>query len=290
MLSRPLIEYVDMVSGTSTGGIIAAGIAIPDENGQPKFTIDNLVEFYETDARRIFTDSPCILKLLLRSKYSNSDLRTVLREKIGEVAFGKMLTNVIIPTYSITDRRPFFFKSWKGSATEIPTDNIVAATCSAPIFFDPTPVHFTNDNETRYLIDGAVVADNPAMCAFVEAQRLWGDEDVFVISLGCGDTSDPISGDKKKRWGAASWIPEIVEIVTDADVNTIDYQLRTINTDLYVRMQCRIEYASKTIDDATPKNIQRLRMDAEKLCEARKEDLERIARILEDKLDMSKKV
>ena len=51
---KPIAGIFDLISGTSTGGILALGLTAPNENGKPKFTASDLVEFYETRLNDIF--------------------------------------------------------------------------------------------------------------------------------------------------------------------------------------------------------------------------------------------
>lgn len=286
-LDQPLIKYFDMVSGTSTGSIIAVGLATPDYENNPRWTTRQILDFYVNDAQRIFSKPRSQIGMLMGSKYDSNMLYQVLNEKVGGVSFGDMVTHVMIPSYDITNRRSYFFKSWKDVASTIPAPKIVTAACSAPLFFDPTPIRFGPSQETRYMIDGAMVANNPAMCAFVEAKELWGEEDLFIVSIGCGDTSDPIAAEDKKRWGAASWFPEIAEIFMDAPINTVDYQLKAIAGDMYVRLQCKIRYAQKNIDNASRRNIRDMTRDAVLMVNEHQDELDKIAAVLKSKLDNS---
>lgn len=284
-LEQPLVKHFDMIAGTSTGSIIAVGLATPGTDGEPRWTTRQILDFYVNDAPRIFSEPRTKVGMLMGSKYDSRNLSIVLTEKVGGVSFGDMITNVIIPSYDITNRRSYFFKSWKDIASNLPAPKIVTAACSAPLFFDPTPIKFNDGSETRYMIDGAVLGNNPTMCAYVEAKKLWGDEDLFIVSIGCGDTSDPIDAEDKKRWGAASWFPEIAEIFMDAPVNTVDYQLKTIAGDMYVRMQCKIHYAEKSIDNASSRNIRDMTRDAVLMTNEHKDELDRVASVLKSNLD-----
>ena len=287
LTGRPLSECFDMIVGTSTGGILAAALASPDKDGKPLFTTQQIIDFYMKDSKRIFKQGrfPILkkLRMLFRSKHDNDDLERVLFEKLGDFKFGNMMTKVMIPTYDLTDQRPYFFKSWKEKAAGIPTYKIVTATCSAPTFFDPTLIHIDN-GEAKYLVDGAVAADNPAMCAYVEAKRLWGDEDIFILSLGAGDVSDPIHPKDKKKWGAISWLSTIAEIFMNASVNTIDYQLRTVTPDMYVRLQQKITIADEGIDNATDKNLALLKKEADLFVSKNMETLITVSEVLKNRL------
>lgn len=288
-LNRPLHECFDLITGTSTGGIIAAGLCIPDgDTGNPKFSAGNLLNFYVEDSHKIFGNPNNMFKRLFHPKYDGSDLYQTLHEKIGNVPFGEMMTRVMIPTYDISNRRPYFFKSWKYSVRDMSTDRIMCATASAPTFFPPTLMNFTHGMEPKYLIDGAVAANNPAMCALAEARRLWGNEDIFILSIGAGDVSDPRHSPDQKFWGVIPWLSDIVSIMTDAPVNTVDYQLHTMMPDMYVRLQHKIEYADDSIDNVKSKNLTLLIKEGETLIEREKQRIDRVATLINahKKLDL----
>lgn len=276
---QPIAKSFDLIAGTSTGAIIATGLSIKGENGQPKYSAQNLVDFYTQSGQEIF-HKRCPLRILFSSRYSAHKLEAVLLNKIGDVPFGEMATNVMVPTFDLTDQRPYFFKSWKPVAGALPTHKIVTAACSAPTFFDPHVMRLHEGGEEKLFIDGAVAANNPTMCAYVEAKRLWGDQDIMILSIGAGDVADPIHPMDKKRWGAISWLPTITEVFMSGAVNTIDYQLNTIEPDMYVRMQHKVNKASDAIDDASPKNMLRLREEAEQFCEEQVDNIAAVAAYL----------
>lgn len=51
-----LVDYFDIIAGTSTGGLITSMISSPSSEGsdRPKFTAREVVQFYQKYANKIF--------------------------------------------------------------------------------------------------------------------------------------------------------------------------------------------------------------------------------------------
>lgn len=264
-VGKPVSECFDLICGVSTGGIIAASLTVPDGEGGSKFTPQDVIDFYFKEGKKIFKKRSRIpFYQLFKSKYKHAPLAKAIHDQIGDLQFSKLNNNVMIPCYDIVDRRPYFFKSWRPSVINVATHEVCVATASAPTYFNPMVLDMGNGSQKKILIDGSVAVNNPAMCALAEARRLWGkDEEIFVVSLGSGDVTDPIPYKKKQRWGAINWYPDVIEILVDAPTNTVDYQLRTLIPDSYVRIQRKIDLAEEKIDDVSNKNLRQLLTEAE---------------------------
>ncbi len=280
MTSKPTCKLFDVISGTSTGGIIALFLTKPSNNNQdiPAYSAQDIVNMYIENGKKIFS-SDILHRItsfngLFDEKYSSKGIESLLNKYLGTSRLSDCLTHVLIPSYELGLRRPFFFKSWHAqNKNERNHDfymwQVARATSAAPTYFEPFKLEIDNDNEGYYsLIDGGVFANNPAMCAFADAKVIYKDiDDIMMVSLGTGEMSKSIPYDKAKDWGLAKWAKPILDTIFDGESDTVDYQLRhLLKRNNYYRIQTSLEQLGKdAIDDASDKNIQELMLLGQRL-------------------------
>nr|KYP37992.1 Patatin group A-3 [Cajanus cajan] len=158
--TTPLAHYFDVISGTSTGGIMTAMLAAPNSShsNHPLFTPAEVVQFYKEYGPKIFEDSfwgRC-------PKYSGNFLREKTWELLKETRLSQTLTNVVIPTFDQKKLKPVIFSNYKlkkETHLNAKLADICLGTSAAPTYL---PHHeFTNEGVEFSLIDGAVAANNP---------------------------------------------------------------------------------------------------------------------------------
>ena len=275
---RPVSDLFDLIAGTSTGGILALALVRPGANGRPAFSAGDMVELYEQQGSEIFSRSVWhwarALGNAFEEKYPSGPVERVLGRYFGETRLAEALTNVLITSYEIEERRPFFFKSHnakKAAADDFAMRDAARSTSAAPTYFEPARVPTSGATGYQALVDGGVYANNPAMCAYVEALCKWTPERIVLLSLGTGEAVQPIPYKSAKDWGLVNWAQPILNVVFDGVSDTVDYQLRSLVgqdtgklTD-YWRMQVRLKPGQDAMDDTSEANLRGLREAAEQL-------------------------
>ena len=289
----PAAELFDLVAGTSTGGILALGLVKPDDHGGPEFSATDLCELYAREGKRIFDRSLwhrlLALDNLADEKYEATGLEAVLKEYFGDVQLSEAVTETLVTSYELETREPWFFARHK--ALDDPSNDfemrfVARATSAAPTFFEPEELDVTTPHGA--LVDGGLYANNPAMCAYVEAKKLHPDaEEFLVVSLGTGQLTRPIHYAEAKDWGLALWAKPILNVVFDGVSDTVDHQMKILCRDSdegdprYYRFQTELDIGSDDMDDVTATNFAALRQKAQQIIEQKTAELDRLCATLE---------
>jgi len=278
LTGRPVSELFDLIAGTSTGGILALGLARPAPDGGPAFSAAEMVELYEREGGTIFSRSiwhrARALGNAFEEKYPSAPVERVLQRYFGETRLSEARTNLLVTGYDIEERRPFFFKSH--NAKKDPADDFLMreaarATSAAPTYFEPAKVPAATPKGYQALVDGGVYANNPAMCAYVEALCKWSPESIVLLSLGTGEAIQPIPYKSAKDWGLVNWAQPILNVVFDGVSDTTDFHLQSLagqdtgKLARYWRMQVRLKPGQDAMDDSSEENLRTLRASAERL-------------------------
>lgn len=281
-VGKPASEIFDLIAGTSTGGILALGLAKPGADGKPQYKAGDLLALYRDRGQEIF-DRSVWRKIgsaggLADEKYSHEPLAEIVQEYFQSTTLDNALCNVLISSYDIERRKPHFFKSWNDKASGWPMWRVARATSAAPTYFEPTdPADFQHGGEGYALVDGGVFVNNPAMCAFAEARAKFGPaEEILLVSLGTGELTRKLPYDDAKDWGLAGWALPVLSVVFDGVSDAVDYQLRQILGGKFHRFQCSLDIASDDMDDASEKNILNLMRQADDLESDKSAELEKV--------------
>src|SRR5262245_13379593 len=211
-------DYFHMFAGTSTGGLVALSLTAPDPDNpeRPGVSADELATFYTEDGPDIFHRSLWQrLRTLwgwLGPKYTLGPLEESIEKRLGTTEIQNALRELIVTSYDMTNREPYFFKRWR--ARELPETDRNRPLADAGLATSAAPTYFpSHELDGRALIDGGVFAANPVIVAIVEALKRFGDDphhldqdELLVVSLGTGLHEDGYPQKQVQRWGKLGWV------------------------------------------------------------------------------------
>jgi len=193
---KRIVEHFDLIAGTSTGGIIALGLALG-------LSAKEILCMYEDKGPKIFDQEPSespsridrfkiylnnkkrSAQRLILPKYNPAELRLALEGIFQDRVLGESQTRLMIPAFDQHRREVHVFKTshhshfkfdWKEKVVDV-----ALATAAAPTYF---PTHEMENGMS--LLDGGIWANNPTGNAVVEALGVleWKNTDLCVLSLG----------------------------------------------------------------------------------------------------------
>jgi uncharacterized protein len=227
--AKPLCDRFDLIGGTSTGAILAAGLALG-------LKATELRDFYLKFGKEIFTR--CFLPVRFWHSYPCEPLEEHLKEVLGEcttLGDSKLRTQILIVSKNATLGNDWFFtnnpknKFFKNNSS-LPLWQIVRASAAAPTYFPPHTIAVPDDAGTPQpyeFIDGGVSSyNNPALQLFLEATIPqygygWpmGADRLLLMSLGTGFNSSAIASGKASHYDLLDWAKYMVkELMNEANL------------------------------------------------------------------------
>ena len=220
------IDKVDLLAGTSTGAIIAVGLAMGASPSE-------LFQHYYDLAQEIFCHGRQIvrgrIRKIVRPEYDTRGISAVMQRLLGDKKLRDLPKKVMITTFDLdNDRQELHHRSWEpkflhnlneeSDFASLPVYKAILYSCATPVYF-PSVDGF---------IDGAVTSQNPSLVALAHAvdetvavERTPTIDDVFVLSLGCGRTNRYLPGDRH-NWGYAQWTRLLVDMMLEGSVDLVD--------------------------------------------------------------------
>lgn len=231
-------DCFDMISGTSTGGIIALGLSV----GMPA---SDILQVYLDHGEAIFPPvRPPFSKLkaglrffrsLSRYQYERKPLEEELRRLFGDQQLGEARRRLCIPAFDgftevhifKTPHHPDFKLDWQEKIA-----TVALATSAAPTFFS------IYKNGDRRFADGGVWANNPVMVALVDALTCYDLDrrQIHILSLGCGESDMFVTEGQVRFGGLWHWKEIISSAMRLASQNALGQAGLLIGRDHLVRI------------------------------------------------------
>jgi patatin-like phospholipase/acyl hydrolase len=200
-------DYFDLITGTSTGGIIALGLATGN-------TAKDILSLYLGYGSEIFPPlkrdylnlraSFRFVRSLRHYSYSACALHRHLKDFFGDRILGEAQRRLCIPSFDgftevyifKTPHHPDYKVDWREQML-----TAAMATASAPTYL---PVY---KDRGRFFADGGVWANDPVMIGLVDTLvcHKLDRRQIHILSLGTGDTEIRISNQQVRLGGLWHW-------------------------------------------------------------------------------------
>jgi patatin-like phospholipase/acyl hydrolase len=318
---KPIFSLFDLISGTSSGGILALGLTkpklnldVPDSPPTAQYSAEDLLQIYLEYGAEIFYE-PFWEKVLgqledifVQPKYSSEGREEIIRQYFGDTSLENNLKEVFVTSYDIEQRIPIFFtnklekqqtesKKFRKLCAGFTLTDAALATSATPTYFAPYRVSSSHNTNGFYtLVDGGVVANNPANLAILEAQisrqenkQVLNIEDILLVSLGTGSLTSVYPYDEVKQWGLLQWAKPLLNIVLDGGSEVVAGELERLfeaskkgNQASYYRFQTFLKSELEAIDNAKLENVRQLQTLGNILIQEKNQEIDDLCTILSE--------
>ncbi|MBG1241146.1 patatin-like phospholipase family protein [Nostoc sp. NZL] len=316
---KPIFSLFDLISGTSSGGILALGLTKPrldleatDTSPTAQYSAEDLLQIYLEYGAEIFYEPfweqvlGQLEDIFVQPKYSSEGREEIIRQYFGDTPLENNLKEVFVTSYDIEQRIPIFFtnklekqqtesKKFRKLCGGFTLTDAALATSATPTYFAPHRVASSHNTNGFYtLVDGGVVANNPANLAILEAQiskqenkQVLNTEDILLVSLGTGSLTSVYPYDEVKKWGLLQWAKPLLNIVLDGGSEVVAGELERLfeaknkgNKNSYYRFQTFLKSELEAIDNAKPENVRQLQLLGNTLIQEKTQEIDELCSIL----------
>jgi patatin-like phospholipase/acyl hydrolase len=241
--SRTCSESFELFCGTSTGAILALGLA-------SGLSAADLVEFYENVGPRVFPAQGRLpralrwIKSLFISKYDNVQLRSALGDVFGNQTLRDLRREgrkVTVTAFNLATGEPRIFKTDHAPGLtrddEYRLADIALASAATPVYLPVVSLRSPADGLEERFCDGGLFANHPALIGYAEVVNHLDvpPEEVRILSVSTPRSdlaeheSDPAWLKPMRRRGLLSWAaPSVMNIAIDSTSRIAHHALRLI--------------------------------------------------------------
>ncbi len=237
-LKRPIADCFDLIVGTSTGGIVALGLAA----GLPA---SELVTFYKEDGRHLFPARRSLWRFFaggwhwIGAKYNPKKLEQALQKRLPKITLGELKKPVVVPAFNLEDGKHWYFKTphFKDNTVDAsrPLWEVARATSAAPTYF---PAFRSSHSEL--FIDGGVVANNPSLVGYFEVKLnfpQWFTQ-IKILNLGTEGGECSLPSRLLPNGGLLAWAKKAPNVLLQAQaVGTEKLMERLLGSENWLRVK-----------------------------------------------------
>ena len=231
---RSVADCFDMIAGTSTGGIIALGLAYG-------LTGRQIAKFYIEKGDRVFSNPNSLVRLwrrlrrVHRNAYDSRALEQELLDLFQDTPFGDAKTRLCIPSFEGIHGEPWIYKTphhpdYRRDRVERMV-KVALATSAAPTYLRAVP------NNGYLMVDGGLWANNPVMNALTDVLACFDvpRDRINILSLGCGETAFKVDP-RRARGGLLHWKDALRAAMRAQSLNALGQSYLLVGKENVVRL------------------------------------------------------
>ena len=246
LTDKPIAQHFDLITGTSTGGIIAIALGLG-------LAPERILRLYVEKGRDIFPASwhRRIWHWLFR-KHSRDALQRELQAAFGDKRFGDSTSRLVIPAFGAQHGGVHLFKTphhveYRMDHRHLAT-TVALSTAAAPTYFSA----YEAPGGGCY-IDGGVWANCPALVGIIEAVSKLRIPLERIRLLSIGSTTEPYSvGSWLREGGLLLWARKVAPLLLQAQTAGIVGECRVLlGKERFRRIDRVVEAGRFTLDRAS---------------------------------------
>jgi predicted acylesterase/phospholipase RssA len=250
MTGKRVAEHFELITGTSTGGIVAIALAVGIPAGE-------ILRFYVEHGPEIFPSVGLHVRLrhqirwMLSGKHDARPLKQALASVFGSRRIGEARTRLVVPAFNVVDGSIMLFKT--AHCARFRQDylrsciDVALATSAAPTFL---PAHDIGDG--RVYLDGGLWANNPILVGVLDAIVNCGQQanDVDVLNIGTTEEAFHVPEELRRRGGALKWISRLASLFMQAQSDAVLKQATILLERKPYRISPSVRPSRFRLDDA----------------------------------------
>lgn len=253
--SRPFYSHFDLISGTSTGSLIAIAMTTPVEKTSfekknnfvhayqkiskgffKKKDIDvfigdieeltsgkEILNLYINNGYKIFQTPKGIRNLfgpIFSDRYDPLSFEGFLYSTLGDTKLSESVVPTIAISYETNTSSAFIFSSEDDH--DFYSREAARASSAAPTYFPSANLIDRKTGEAVTLIDGGVIANNPALISYAEARKLYPKADgIRMLSLSTCAPKHTVDVQNSTA-GAIAWANPLFKAYSEGQMALVD--------------------------------------------------------------------
>jgi patatin-like phospholipase/acyl hydrolase len=216
---NPIRAKMNLMGGTSTGGLIVSAMAVKDVDNKPLYELSHIENSYLEVGQTIFQRGDFRL-----TGHETDDFNILLRNTFGNSRIADTLIPICVPTFDLNQDKLVFFRTRSALQDESRNStlfDVCRATSAIPPVFPTYPMEY--EHRMLNCVDAGYRIKNPSLAVLAEAWKhkaYYGypdleEKDIVLLSVSTGSMYG----------GKRDWSLDISEVLPDQRI-AMDYMKR----------------------------------------------------------------